>query len=87
MNKIIIRGDVSDLFQHIYIYKDGEKIDSVGVLFEDVPETVLAYLEEYDDLNNIDLAGAKVYTQKLEQNIKDALILKYNTTNITFRYV
>lgn len=87
MNRIIIRGDISDLFQHIYVYKDGEKIDSVGVLFEDVPETVLAYLEEYDDLNNIDLAGAKVYTQKLEQNIKDALILKYNTTNITFRYV
>lgn len=86
MNRIIIRGDISDLFQHIYVYKDGEKIDSVGVLFEDVPETVLAYLEEYD-LNNIDLAGAKVYTQKLEQNIKDALILKYNTTNITFRYV
>ena len=86
MNRIIIRGDVSDLFQHIYVYKDGEKIDSIGVLFEDVTETILIYLEKYD-LHHIDLAGAKVYTQKLEQEIKDALILKYNTTDITFRYV
>ena len=86
MNRIIIRGDVSDLFQHIYAYKDGEKIESVGVLFEDVPETTLIYLEKYD-LHHIDLAGAKIYTQKLEQDIKNALILKYNTADVTFRYV
>lgn len=86
MNKIIIRGDVSDLFQHIYVYKDGEKVDSVGVLFEDVPETVLAYLEEYN-LNSVDLAGAKAYTQKLEKDIREAFALKYNNTDITFKYV
>ena len=86
MNRVIIHGDISAPFQHIYVYKDGERVDTVGVLFEDIPETTLNYLEKYN-LSNIDLSGARVYTEKIEQDIKKAMVCKYNSCDITFKYV
>ena len=85
-DRIIIRGDVTSPFQHIYVYKNGERVDTIGVQFDDVAETVLSYLEKYE-LDCIELSGAIMYMQSIEKIIKEAIITKYNGKDFTFRYV
>lgn len=85
-DRIIIHGDVSSPFQHIYVYKDGEKVDTIGVQLDDVAETVLSYLEKYE-LDCIELSGAIMYMQGIEKIIKDAVTTKYSGKDFTFRYV
>ena len=86
MDRIIIRGDLIAPFQHLYVYKNGEKIDAIGVLFEDLAETVLSYLQKYK-LTQLDLSGPRVYMEGVEKIIKEAIIKEYNFSDITFRYV
>lgn len=85
-DRVIIRGDVSSPFQHIYVYKNGERVDTIGVQFEDLAETVLGYLEKYE-LDCIELSGAIMYMQGIEKNIKEAITTKYSGKDFTFRYV
>lgn len=86
MDRIIIRGDLAAPFQHLYVYKNGERIDTIGVLFEDLTETVLSYLQKYE-LTQLDLSGPRVYMEGVEKIIKEAIMKKYNFPDITFRYV
>lgn len=87
MDRIIIRGDLTAPYQRLYIYKNEERVDSIGVLFEDLAETTLACLEKYE-LTHIDLSGARAYMEGIEKTIKEELAKKYsNSSDITFRYV
>ena len=85
-DRIIVRGDLTGPFQHIYVYKNGEKVDSIGVQFDDLPETVLSYLQKYD-LNCIELSGAIMFMQGIEKEIKKAVTTEYSGKDFTFRYV
>ena len=86
MDRIIIRGDITAPYQHIYIYKNGNRVDSMGVLFDDLAEMVLCCLEKYE-LTHIDLSGSRFYMEGVEKIIKEAAISKYGNSEINFRYV
>jgi hypothetical protein len=86
MDRIIIRSDLTTPYQHLYVYKNGEKVDTIGVLFEDLVETTLTSLEKYE-LTVVDLSGPRMYMQGIEKNIKEAIATKYNFPEITFKYV
>jgi hypothetical protein len=86
MDRLIIRGDAAAPYQHLYIYKNGDRIDSFGVLFEDLAEAAINCLEKYE-LDHIDLSGSRFYMEGIEKAIKDAYICKYSTMTIIFRYV
>ena len=86
MDRIIIRGDITAPYQHIYIYKNGDRVDSMGVLFDDLAEMVLCCLEKHE-LTHIDLSGSRFYMEGVEKIIKEAAINKYDNSEINFRYV
>ena len=86
MDRIIIRGDLTAPYQHLYVYKNGERVDSIGVLFEDVVDTTLSCLKKYE-LTNIDLSGPRSYMTGIEKNIREAIITQYDFPEVTFRYV
>lgn len=86
MDRLIIRSDLATIYQHLYVYKDGKRVDTFGVLFEDLVETVLTCLEKYE-LTIIDLSGPQIYLEGIKKNIKEAIATKYNFPEITFRYV
>ena len=85
-DRIIIRGEVTAPYFHLYIYKNGERADSVGVLFEDLADTVVASLKKYE-LDTIELSGPRAYTEGIQKNIQEAIATEYNFPDITFRYV
>lgn len=86
MDRIIIRGDLTSPYQHLYVYKNGERIDAMGVLFEDLADTVVNCLEKYE-LTHIDLSGSRFYMEGIEKIIKEAIVKNYSASNITFKYV
>ena len=85
-DRVIVRGDVASPFQHIYVYKNGERVDAIGVQFEDLAETVLSYLEKYE-LDCVELSGATNYMQGIEKIIKEQITTTYSGKDFTFRYV
>ena len=86
MDRLIIRGEMFGPFQHIYAYVGGTKVDSIGVPMEDLEEVVFALLEKYN-ISHIDLSGARIFMQGIEQSIKEKEITQYSKGTITFRYV
>lgn len=86
MNRIIIRGDISAPYQHLYIYKDGERVDSIGVLFDDLGEMVLTCLNKYK-LTQVDLSGSRLYMEGIEKKIREYAVAKYDNFEINFKYV
>ena len=85
-DRIIVRGDVSSPFQHIYVYKNGERVDTIGVQFDHVAETVLSYLEKYE-LDYIELSGSTMYMQGFEKAIKETAITQYAGKDFTIKYI
>lgn len=85
-DRIIVRGDVSSPFQHIYVYKNGERVDTIGVQLDYVAETVLNYLQKYE-LDCIELSGATVYMQGFEKAIKETAIAQYAGKDFTIKYI
>lgn len=86
MDKLIIRGEMFGPFQYVYIYKNGEKIDSIGVSMENLEEVVFASLKKYG-ITTIDLSGAKSFMQGIEKSLREKEITQHSTDKIIFRYV
>ena len=86
MDRLIIRGDVTSPYQHLYVYKGGERIDSLGVLFDDLAEVAVRCLKKYE-LTQIDLSGSHFYMEGIEREIKKAAAISYSEAEITFKYV
>lgn len=86
MDRVIIRSDPTTPYHHLYIYKNGERVDTIGVLFEDLIETALNCIKKYE-LTRVDLSGPRIYTEEIEKNISTAIKTDYSFLEITFRYV
>ena len=86
MDRLIIRGEMFGPLLYVYIYKDGEKIDSIGVSMENLEEVVFASIEKYN-ITTIDLSGARGFMQGIEKSLREKEIAQYSTDKITFRYV
>lgn len=86
-DRLIVRGDPTAPFFHLYAYKDGERQEWVGVLFEDLPETIIGFLKKYE-LTNVDLSGPHSYLKGVEHSVRNTLVQDYNEClDVTFRYV
>ena len=86
MNRLIIRGEPTQIFQRISVIKNNEKVEGVGVQIDDFEEVVFQCLEKYN-IKNIDLSGPRAYTEGLERKIRQAGVTQYDITDLTFRYV
>ena len=86
MNTLLIRGEPFGPFQRLYVFKDNEKIESIGVQIEDLDEVAFDLIKRYD-IKNINLSGARLYMQGIEKQLKEAGITTYSLDDLTFKYV
>jgi hypothetical protein len=87
MKRLLIRGTPTEVFEHLYVFNDGDSVtESLGVRFEDLEETVFALLEKYK-IKHIDLSGSRVYTEGIERQIRKAGATTYSINDLSFRYV
>ena len=86
MNRLIVRGEPVGPFQYISVFVDDQRVDSLGVQFEDLEELVFAYIEKYN-IKHIDLSGARGYMEGIEEKLKRTAVETYSLDDLTFRYV
>lgn len=86
MDRIIIRGEPTSPFQYIYVYVNGERVERLGVLMENLEDIVFALLKKYN-INHIDLSGPRDYTTGIERILSNPQSIDYEYANITFKYV
>ena len=86
MRKIIGIIHPFDLYQILYVYEDGNKIEARKVKVEDIPSTIFKLSQIYDTYQ-VDLTGAKHYNQGIVKKIQEQEMLKYNEHKLTIKYV
>ena len=86
MKKIIGVIYPFDRNQTFYVYQDGNKIKVKQFTLDEIPTKVLTLAKEYD-VEEIDLSGAKVFSQKLVQKIKEQELLRYNQNIINIKTI
>ena len=87
VNRIVTWTSPTVRFQKIYVFKDGEMIDQVGVTVEELNETLLALMEKYS-IKQLDFSGSHLYAQGLVKNFQESNpTLKFDINNIRIHYV
>lgn len=87
MNRIIIHGGPVDPMLHVYVYVEGEKIDSLGCQMDALEEIVFTLAQKHN-INTVDLAGSRMYMTGIEKMLREsATVANYSVDIIEFRYV
>jgi hypothetical protein len=86
MYTLLIRCEVFDPCRRLYVFKDQEKIESIGVSAEDFNEIAFELIHRYD-IKHISLSGARMYMQGIEEQLKETGITTYSVDDLTFKYV
>ncbi len=76
-----------DFTQKIYVFKDGEQIDSVICNTKTLAETIYSLTQKYE-ISQIDLAGApKDYSKHIGDTILTYITTKYDGKDIIINYI
>lgn len=87
MNKKIISILHPFEYKHfIYVYEDGNKIDMAKVLIDDIPDTIVAFAEQYK-ISIIDLSGPKQYVKGIMQKIQESEMTKYGKETLEINLI
>ena len=86
MKKIIGIIHPFDLYQILYVYQDGNKLEARKVKTSEIPETIFELSQTYD-INQIDLTGAKHYNSGIIKQIQEKELLRYNKNKLTIKCI
>lgn len=86
MYTLLIRGEPFELYQFLYVFKDDERIERIGVLMEDLETITFSLIAKYH-IKQINLSGIRSFMEGIEKQIKDAGITTYSIDNLIFKHV
>lgn len=87
MDRIIIHGGPVSPVQHVYVYVNGEQVDTMGVQMDNLAEVVFALAEKHN-IKAIDLAGSRFFMEGVERELRESELIKnYSIDFIAIRYV
>lgn len=81
MKKIVCILRPFDTKQQIYVYENGNKIDTLSIFIDDFNETIFALSSKYN-INQVDLTGPKQFARGLTSLFEKEEIKKYNQNKI-----
>lgn len=82
MKKIIGIIHPFDMYQTLYVYEDGNKLEITKVRMNEIPDTILDLSRAYD-VYQVDLSGSIHFTKNIIDQIKEKEITKYNENKLT----
>ena len=86
MRKIIGIIHPFDLYQTLYVYEDGNKLDIQQVKLDDVPAAIFKFSKQYD-VNQVDLSGAAHFAKGLIKKIKQEEMNKYSENKLDIKCI
>ena len=74
--KIIVWTNPTAPFQKIYVFKDGNLVDQMGITPNYIVNVVLELVEKYQ-INNIDFSGSKSFGEHFVESLRNEAITNY----------
>ena len=81
--KIIVWTNPTAPFQKIYVFKDGNLVDQMGITPNYIVNVVLELVEKYQ-INNIDFSGSKSFGEHFVKDLRNEANTNYKELNINF---
>jgi hypothetical protein len=75
-NKIIVWTSPIAPFQKIYVIKNGDMVDQVGVQFDDLEDVIVAMCQKYS-ITQIDFSGTHSYGKRVGDSLEANNVTKY----------
>ena len=85
-DRIVIWTSPTIRFQKLYVFKDGVMVDQIGVIVEDLNETLAAFIEKYS-IRRLDFSGSHNYAKGLVEDFQEKSMLKFGVNDIRISYV
>ena len=86
MYTLVVRCELFDAKRRLYVLKNTEKVEAIGVNAEDFDEIAFALIHKYN-IKHINLSGARMYMEGIEKQLKEAGINTYSVDDLSFKYV
>ena len=86
MKKIIGIIHPFDIYQTLYVYEDGNKLEITQVKMGEIPDTIFDLSKTYN-INQIDLSGAQHFTKGIIKKIQQEEIIRYNKNELIIRCI
>ena len=86
MKKIIGIIHPFDMYQTFYVYEDGNKLEVVHTKMNDIPDTIFELSNTYN-VYQVDLSGAKRFSEKIIKKIQEKEFVKYNENKLIIKCI
>lgn len=86
MKKIIGLLKPFDMEQTLYVYEDGNQLETIQMTMDEIPDNILKLCNEYA-IEQIDLVGSKGYSKGLIKQIQEKEIAKYNKNTLIIKCI
>ena len=81
MKKIIGIIHPFDMYQTFYVYQDGNKIETIQIRMNEIPDTIFDLSNVYN-IHQIDLSGSKHFIEGIAKQIQEQEKNKYNKNEL-----
>ena len=86
MKKIVTVIKPFTYMQNLFIYEDGEKINTTSASLDDLPNLLIDLVDEYKT-TDIQLIGNLKFLKGIKKNIEDVEITKYNKNMLNIELI
>lgn len=86
MKKIIGLLKPFDMEQILYVYEDGNQLETIQMTIDEIPDNILKLCNEYA-IEQIDLVGSKEYAKGLKKHIQEKESMKYNKNTLVIKCI
>ena len=85
-DKIIVWTSPVAPFQKIYVMKDGELVDQMGIMPNDIVDVVYALVDKYK-IMDIDFSGAKSFATSFADELRNNQVIHYGHECLNINFI
>lgn len=86
MKKIVTIIKPFTYMQNLFVYEDGEKINTTSASLDDLPNLLINLVDKYET-TDIQLIGNLKFLKGIKKDIEDAEITKYNKNMLNIELI
>lgn len=86
MKKIVGILNPFDATQSFYFYEDGNRIDRLTCVMDDIPVKLMEFANKYG-ITDVDVTGPSFFSQTVVKEINKFMITKYETKPLNIKII
>ena len=83
ISKIVVWTSPVAPFQKIYVFKEGNLVDQMGIMPNNIVDIIFELVDKYQ-INDIDFSGTYSFGKSFMDEIKKQAVTQYKELNVNF---